>query len=133
MPRVYITHCCRKKDEQYRETGEFVSPDLLYTSTATQRFMTQCKARGVRWTIFSDLYGVWFPEVRHKWYEKDPNTVDEVEFLALLRDFDEKLTAFSEILFYHNPGRFHLMYVRLLDQSQLRDRIHKIRHLWEIM
>jgi len=46
---------------------------------------------------FSDRYGVWFPQVRHEWYEKDPDTVTESEFSALLRDFDEKLAGYSEI------------------------------------
>jgi len=65
--------------------------------------------------------------VRHKWYEKDPNTVSEGEFSTLLRDFDEKLT-----LFYYNPGRFHPLYCRLLNGTALRDRVRRITHLTEI-
>jgi hypothetical protein len=115
-----------------KETKEAVTPDLLYTAKPTQRFMGRCKARGVRWAIFSDLYGVWFPEIRHKWYEKDPNRVRDVEFSGLLRDFDEHLGGYSEICFYHNPGRFHPLYDRLLNQSVLKNRIKRITHLSEI-
>ena len=63
MTQIYITHCSAKKDDRCRETRETVTPDLLYTAKPTQRFMERCKATGVRWAIFSDLYGVWFPEV----------------------------------------------------------------------
>jgi hypothetical protein len=132
MTRIYLTHCSAKKDERYRETGEAVTPDLLYTATPTQRFIARCKATGVPSAIFSDLYGVWFPEVRHKWYEKDPNTVREVEFSALPRDFDEQLGVYSEICFYHNPGRFHPLYDRLLNRSLLKNRVKRITHLSEI-
>jgi hypothetical protein len=73
-----------------------------------------------------------FPEVRHKWYEKDPNTVSKVEFLALVRDFDDKLVSYSDIFFYHNPGRFHRLYCCLLNRSVLGGRIKRITHLVQI-
>jgi hypothetical protein len=133
MTRIYLTHCSHKKEEHYKGTEEAVSPDLLYTATPTQRFMARCKAKGVRWAIFLDLYGVWFPETQHKWYEKDPNTINKSEFSALIRDFDEKLTGYSEIYFYHNPGRFHPLYSRLLSRSALGNRVKQITHLWEIV
>jgi hypothetical protein len=96
--------------------------------------MNQCKARGVRWAIFSDRYGVWFPEVRHEWYEKDPANVTKAEFSALLRDFDEQLTVFSEIFFYHHPFRpLHHLYACLLKRSVLSDRIKQIKLLGEIV
>jgi len=132
MTRIYLTHCCRRKEERYKGTGEVVPPDLLYTAITTKRFMEKCKAVGVRWAIFSDLYGVWFPEIRHKWYEKDPNTVNKGEFTALLRDFDEKLADYSEICFYHHPGKSYPLYARLLDRSALGTRIKRITHLSEI-
>ena len=94
--------------------------------------MAQCKARGVRWAIFSDLYGVWFPEVRHEWYEKDPRDVIEAELSELIRDFDKKLVSYSEICFYHNPGRFHPLYDRLLNRTALADRVKRITHLRDI-
>lgn len=132
MTRIYVTHCSHKKDNRYKETGEAISPDLLYTATPTQRFMARCKARGVRWAIFSDQYGVWFPEKKHEWYEKDPNKVTEDEFSKLVRDFDNKLARYSEICFYYNPGRFHPLYARLLDRSMLADRVKRTTHLRDI-
>lgn len=42
---------------------------------------------GVEWAIFSDLYGVWFPDVEYEWYEKDPGTATEEEFSKLLEGF----------------------------------------------
>jgi hypothetical protein len=59
------------------------------------------------WAIFSDKYGVWFPREKHAWYKKDPDTVSEEEFEQLASNLAEKLADFSEIWFYHNPGRFH--------------------------
>jgi len=132
MTRIYVTHCSHKKDDHYKGTGEAISPDLLYTARPTQRFMARCKARGVRWAIFSDKYGMWFPEVRHKWYEKGPKSVTPAEFLVLVRDFDEKLASYSEICFYHHPHRFHELYRRLLDRSALAGRVKRITHLRDI-
>jgi hypothetical protein len=132
MPRIYVTHCSHKKNDEFKDTGEIALADELYTARPTQRFMKHCSATNVRWAIFSDLYGVWFPEIKHKWYEKDPNTVTEVEFSALLKDFDEKLATYSEIYFYYNPGRFHPLYARLLKDSALTDRVRRITHLRDI-
>jgi hypothetical protein len=129
MGRIFLTHCSAKKTT---DTGTAVAPDLLYTAKPTQRFIQRCKDVNVSWAIFSDLYGVWFPDVRHLWYEKDPRTVTESEFSVLLRDFDTKLSAYSEIYFYCNPGRFHPLYRRLLQESALKARIALITHLWDI-
>jgi hypothetical protein len=45
------------------------------------------------------MYGVWFPHVKHAWYDKHPDTVTEDEFRELVRDFDEKLGGYDEIWF----------------------------------
>ena len=108
-------------------------PQEVYTATPTQRFMARCSAAGVKWAIFSDLYGVWFPEVRNPWYEKDPNTVTESEFQALLDNFEAALAPFDEIHFYYNPGRFHGLYQRLIESSALAARIRCVSHLREIV
>lgn len=131
--RIYLTHCSAKKDDSLRGTGRKATPDVLYTATPTQRFMHACKTRNVCWAIFSDLYGVWFPDVKHEWYEKDPDAVSEQEFQALIRDFDGKLGAYEEIWFYHNPGRFHPLYRRFLNTTRLRDRVVLFSHLREIV
>jgi len=131
--RIYITHCSAKKDDSLKHTREEVTPDKLYTATFIQRFIKKCKEKQVKWAIFSDLYGVWFPDVKHEWYEKDPNTVNEHEFRKLLEEFEQKLGDYDEIYFYHNPGRFHRLYRRLLEETKLKDRIKLFSHLREII
>jgi len=132
MRRIYLTHCSAKKDNSLKEPGVKVTPDKLYTATPTQRFMNKCKEKRVEWAIFSDLYGVWFPNIEHELYEKDPDNVTEQEFKRLLNDFDAKLADYDEIWFYYNPGRFHPLYKRLLRETKLRDRVELITHLKEI-
>jgi len=131
--RIYITHCSAKKDDSLKHIGKKVTPDKLYTATPTQRFMNKCKEKGVEWAIFSDLYGVWFPDVKHEWYEKDPDTVTAHEFRELLKDFELKLENYEKIYFYHNPGRFHPLYKRLLRETKLKDKITLFSHLREII
>ena len=60
-------------------------------------------ARVVDWAIFSDLYGVWFPDVRHPWYEKNPATVTESEFRGLVNDFDSQAGAVRRDQFLPQP------------------------------
>ena len=59
--------------------------------------MQRCKDKSLRWAIFSEKDGVWFPEVRHEWYEKDSETVTEAEFSTRVADFDGKLNDDSQI------------------------------------
>ncbi len=131
--RIYLTHCSAKKDDSLKHTNKKVTPDKLYTATLTQRFMNKCKEKGVTWAIFSDLYGVWFPNVKHEWYEKDPDTITEHDFIKLLKDFEQKLGDYDEIYFYHNPRRFHPLYKRLLKETKLKDKITLFSHLREII
>ncbi len=95
--------------------------------------MKTCKKRHVRWAILSDLYGVWFPHVKHEWYEKSPDSVTPEEFRALLCDFDWKLKRYKEIWFYYHPGRFHSLYKRLLRITRLRRRVIRFIHLHQIV
>ncbi len=89
--------------------------------------MNNCIAKGVDWAIFSDLYGIWFPNIKHKWYDKHPDTVTEKEYRRLLSDFDSRLKKYDEINFYHRGGRsLHKLYQRILDESGLRKRIRII-------
>jgi hypothetical protein len=131
--RVYITHCSAKKAPAFVGSLHETYPDILYTASPTQRFMRTCKSRGVNWAIFSDLYGVWFPNTKHAWYEKDPDTVTFDEYRKLLDSFYENLNPFKEILFYANPRRFHPLYKQLISQTLLRDRIRLITHLSQII
>jgi len=130
--RIYITHCSAKKNDLLRHTSKKVTPDILYTSKRIQRFIKECKERRVEWAIFSDKYGVWFPHTKQAWYEKSPDSVTEQEFKKLLEDFDQKLAPYSEIWFYHNPGRFHRLYKRLLQETKLRDRVRLFTHVKDI-
>ena len=110
-----------------------VTPDRLYTATPTERFMNKCKSRNVNWAIFSDKRGVWFPNKKYGWYEKDPSKITAEEFDKLVTDFDIKLSAFDEIWFYYNPGRFHPLYKKLFNKSSLKPRIKRFTHLSEII
>lgn len=130
--KIYLTHCSAKKDNSIKGTGRKVTPDKLYTATPTQRFMRKCSERKVNWAIFSDLYGLWFPDVEHEWYEKNPDTVNDQEFKHLLNNFDDKLQQYDEIWFYYNPGRFHPLYKRLLQETKLKERIKRFTHIGEI-
>lgn len=131
--RIYLTHCTAKKDNSLKHTGAKVPPDRLYRGKFVEAFMRTCKRRGVEWAILSDLYGVWFPDIKHEWYEKDPDSVTDSEFWELVRDLDEKLQKYDEIWFYHNPGRFHPLYRRLLTSTRLRDRVTLFSHTAEIV
>lgn len=130
--KIYITHCSAKKDDSLKNTGKKVTPDKLYTAAPTQRFMNRCKDRDVNWAIFSDKYGIWFPNEKHEWYEKNPNYVTKDEIDNLVIDFESKLDVYDEIYFYHNPGRFHRLYDRLLNTVKIEDRIFLISHLSDI-
>jgi hypothetical protein len=130
--KIYLTHCCAEKDPALRGTGKAVTPDKLYTEVPIQRFMDACRRCDVRWAIFSDLYGVWFPGVTHEWYEKDPDTLTEAEFETLRKNFDEQLSTFSEIHFYH-PGSLHPFHRRLLRETILAEKVSLFTDLREIV
>jgi hypothetical protein len=130
--KIYITHCSAKKDSALKNSSKEVTPDELYTATPTQRFMQKCKEENVHWAIFSDKYGVWFPSEKHKWYEKDPDTVTNQEYIQLSKNFEQKLGGYSEVWFYHNPGRFHPLYKKLLEETTLKAKVVLITHLNQI-
>ena len=118
MRRIYVTHCSRAKDNSLKGTNLTTTPDKLYTAGFIRRLAQRCEAAGVDWAIFSDQYGVVFPSDRIAWYEKSPNDVTEAEYQGLLNNFISKLSVYDEILFYHNPGRFHRLYKRLIQDAQ---------------
>lgn len=130
--KIFITHCSFTKDDSLKNINQKVTPDKLYTAKTIQRFIKKCKENMVDWAIFSDLYGIWFPWIEHEWYNKSPDDVSDDEFFRLLSNFDEKLQKYDEIYFYHNPGRFHSFYGRLIKNSTLSNRIKMISHLSEI-
>jgi len=131
--RIYLTHCTGLKDESLRTNKARATPEQFYLSVYTQRFISTCKIQGVRWAIFSDEYGIWFPNIKRSWYDKHPDTVTKKEFAELVRSFDENLMDFSEIWFYNNPSWFHPLYQRIISTSKLNSRIRKFSHLKEIV
>jgi hypothetical protein len=115
--QVFFTFCSAKKNDYLAQSGEEVTPDVLYTSQRVQSFIARCKAKRVRWAIFSDEYGVWFPEMKHKWYERSPDDALPV-FPRLLADFDQKMKDFDVIHFCPGAGgpRIHRLYRKLVQQ-----------------
>jgi hypothetical protein len=130
--KIYLTHCSAKKDTDLEYSSEEVTPDRMYTATPTKRFIKKCKEEHVSWAIFSDKYGVWFPNEKHRWYEKDPDTVTNQEYSLLVKDFERKLNGYSEIWFYHNPGRFHPLYKKLLEEANVKAKLVLFTHLTQI-
>jgi len=130
--RIYITHCSAKKEPSLENTSRQVTPDVLYTARILRGFIKKCKETGVQWAIFSDKYGVWFPNEKHEWYEKDPDTVTEEEFRQLLKNFQERLSDYDEIHFYYNPGRFHPLYKRLTKNAIIKGKLTLFSHKDEI-
>lgn len=131
--RIYLTHCSAKKNDSLRGTKIKVTPDKLYTAKYIQRFIKRCKDRGVAWAIFSDKYGVVFPYDKIEWYDKHPNKVTPEEFQYLVNDFIQKLSKYDEIWFYHNPGRFHKLYKKLVEQVRNRGlNVKLFTHISEI-
>lgn len=132
---VYLTHCTRIKRDSLKATGKAVSPDELYIGKKIQRFMTRCKDAGVNWAIFSDQYDVWFPHVRHKWYEKHPDQVTDKEFKGLVENSVAKLKKYDVVYFYgnHKSRYFHKFYKKIIDALRKRRiNIVKICHLDKI-
>jgi predicted peroxiredoxin len=130
--KIFITHCSAKKNTVFKNNKAKVTPDKLYTATPTQRFMNECKDKGVNWAIFSDKYGVWFSNIQHEWYQKNPNKITKAEFNQLVSKFNKSLGQFDEIWFYHNPGRFHRLYKKLLKKTELKNKIKLFTHLNKI-
>jgi hypothetical protein len=108
----------------------FGEPQLCTAETisAVQRHLLvlarPARSRSDVWAIFSDKYGVWFPEIKHTWYETSP---DEAlpEFARLLSDFDEKMRDCDVIHICPNADgpRIHRLYRRLVIESRWKDRI----------
>jgi len=121
--RVYVTHCSGEKDDALRGTGREVAPEELYTSERFREFARACREAGVTWAVLSDLHGIWFADERRGWYEKAPETVTEAEFHALVESFDTRLADFDKVLFYHEPGRLHELYRRVVEASALKGRV----------
>ena len=132
MMRVYLTHCSAEKEPTLKESGKTATPDDLYTNSQIQQFMMRCKERGVSWGVLSDLYGVYWSDERHSWYEKHPDTVKQHEEDKIIQDFERKLSHYDEIWFYIRPKSFHPFYARVLERIVLADKIRTFEDLESI-
>lgn len=121
--RLYLTHCSKEKDPRLKHTSIAVTPEHLYTNAEIQQFMRQCQICNVHWAILSDLYGIFFSDDQHIWYEKHPDTVTPAEEARVIEDFNQKLSAYEEIHFWVRPASFHPFYARVLQKTALADRI----------
>jgi len=83
---IFLTHSSARKEKSLQRSHIQVTPDKLYTATPIRRFMLKCKDLEVSWAVFSDRYGVWFSNIKHEWYEKDPNKVTTEEFKKLVEE-----------------------------------------------
>ena len=115
--KIYITHCTKIKDDHYKETNKEIAPETLYIGKKIQRFINNCRSKNVKWAIFSDYHGIWFPHEKHKWYEKPPDNVTNEEFEQLINSSKEKLKNY-EVCFYgnHKSHYFHPLYRKLVDR-----------------
>jgi hypothetical protein len=128
MNIIYITHCSAKKNNMNKGT-----PDQLYSGTKITKFMSRCKQLGVNWAIFSDKYGLVFPDQVIENYDKHPSKVTDNEFHFLVEDTYSKLKNYDIVCFYHNPGRLHKLYRKLIDELISRGiNIKEITHLEQI-
>jgi len=114
MSTIYITHCSREKDPALQRSGEEVIPERLYTSESLLRFIRYCKENKYQWAIFSDQYGVVFPEEKISWYSKPPAEVSEAEFTVLLANFTGRLSAYDTIYFHHREAETHPLFGRIV-------------------
>ncbi len=131
--KIYITHCSAKKDDTLRNTGKKANSDKLYTAKPLQRFVKKCKEKCVEWAILSDKYGVIFPLEKIEWYDKHPSKVTDAEFELLVDNFVQQLSKYDEIWFYHNPGRFHQLYKKLVDEAKKMGlNVILLTHLFEV-
>ena len=74
-----------------------------------------------------------FPQDEIEWYDKHPSKVTKEEFQSLLNNFVKRLSEYDEIFFYRNPGRFHPLYKKLIEEAENRGlKIILFSHLKEI-
>jgi len=120
MNTIYVTHCSREKDPAMEASGEKVLPEQLYTSEGLQRFIRFCKSKCYHWAIFSDHYGVVFPNEEIAWYSKPPATVTGDEMVFLLENFISRLSTYDEIHFYHRAEETHTLFKGIVAQGRKR-------------
>jgi len=118
--KLFLTYCSGSKDESLIGTGESVTPDKMYTSDRIQKFINTCKDAGACWAIFSDEYGIWFPNEEHEWYEKPPEEVTKSEFNQLVVSSAKRLNKYN--VYFFNPVKENLdkIYLNLIEELKNR-------------
>jgi len=120
LKKIYITYCSAKKNDELKDSGVFAIPEQLYTSERIQSFMSKCKELNVPWAIFSDMYGIIFPNEKIKWYDKHPNDVTDDELEGLVRNCLERLKDYDIIYFYYQGGLNYLYQRVIVKLTKLR-------------
>ncbi len=118
MSKIYLTHCSWIKDDDLKDTGVKVTPDNLYVAGFIQRLIKRCRLVKAEWAIFSDEFGVVFPDMKIPWYNTPPGNVSEEKYQLLLKNFVADLSRYDVVWFYYNPGRFHPLYHRLVQDAR---------------
>ncbi len=118
MKVLYVTYCAKHKNDFLKGMNVKVKPDQLYISSRIVEFVNYCKQRKVDWAIFSDLYGLWFPNKKHEWYEMPPDFVTADDLILLLKDFLKRTKRYDIIYFYH-PAKWplHPVYQKVIEAS----------------
>jgi len=129
MKGIYITYCSAKKDDSLKGSDITAIPEQLYTSGRIQLFMTRCKELNVPWAIFSDLYGIIFPDEKHLWYDKHPNEVTGEELEGLVQNCLERLKDYEVIYFYYQGG-LNYLYQRVIGKLTKFKRV-KVFNDWK--
>jgi len=72
MNRLMLIGCTKNKhDVGYNPaTGGRVVPEQLYKSALFSKRLDYAEERGLRWAVLSAKYGVWFPNIALKPYDK---------------------------------------------------------------
>ena len=72
LNRLMLIGCTKgKQDRPYNNlTGGRVVPEQLYQSPLFSKRLDYAEAKGLRWAVLSAKYGVWFPNIALKPYDK---------------------------------------------------------------
>ena len=84
MNRLMLIGCTKgKQDNGYNtRTGGRVVPEQLYKSPLFSKRLDYAEERGLRWAVLSAKYGVWFPNIALKPYDKTFVEMDAAEIAA---------------------------------------------------
>ena len=113
---LFLTYCSWQKDDSLKKSSKKVTPDILYTSPRIVQFIKKCEKERVNWAIFSDKYGIWFPNEAHEWYDYPPENVTQSEFIQLAENAEKSLEKYN-VFFFGDVKRedFPPLYSKLIE------------------